>query len=103
MCGAPVIEGEQAVPDLARRGGGKPPRLRSRSDAEQEIARVEKLGARFLVLGQGLYPRLLAGLEDAPPLLIAKGDLKLLDKPARKQKASPQKPGPRDGANLLQQ
>jgi DNA processing protein len=71
-----------AVPDLARRGGGKAPALRSRDDAEREIAKVEKLGARFLVLRQGLYPRLLAELEDAPPLLVAKGDLKLLDKPA---------------------
>jgi len=68
-----------AVPELARRGGGRAPALRSASDAEREIARVEKLGAKFLVLGQGLYPRLLAELEDAPPLLIAKGDLKLLD------------------------
>jgi DNA processing protein len=49
-------------------------------DAEREIAKVEKLGAKFLALGQGLYPRLLAELEDAPPLLIAKGDLRLLDR-----------------------
>jgi DNA processing protein len=69
-----------AVPDLARRGGGKAPALRSVADAEQEIARVEKLGARYLVLGQGLYPRLLAELEDAPPLLVAKGDLGLMDR-----------------------
>lgn len=53
--------------------------MRSSSDAEREIAAVEKLGARFVVLGQGLYPRLLAELEDAPPLLIAKGNLNLLD------------------------
>jgi len=72
----------QAVPDLARRGGGKAPTLRSRSDAEREIAQVDKLGAKFLSLGQGLYPRLLAELEDAPPLLIAKGDLTLLDRQA---------------------
>src|SRR3569623_1617545 len=32
--------------------------------------------------GQGLYPRLLAQLEDAPPLLIAKGKLSLFDQPA---------------------
>jgi DNA processing protein len=70
----------QAVPDLARRGGGSAPVLRSRGDAEREIASVEKLGARFIALGQGLYPRLLAELEDAPPLLIAKGNLGLLDK-----------------------
>jgi DNA processing protein len=71
-----------AVPDLARRGGGKPPALRTAEEAEREIARVEKLGARFLALGQGLYPRLLAELEDAPPLIIAKGNLALLDRQA---------------------
>jgi DNA processing protein len=70
------------VPDLARRGGGKAPALRTVADAEKEIARVEKLGARWLVLGTGLYPRLLAELEDAPPLLTAKGDLDLLDRQA---------------------
>jgi DNA processing protein len=69
-----------AVPDLARRGGGKAPLLRSRDDAEREIAKVEKLGAKFLALGQGLYPRLLAEIEDAPPLLIAKGNLAFLDR-----------------------
>lgn len=70
----------EAVPDLARRGGGKAPRLFERSEAEREIARVEKLGARYLVLGQGLYPRLLAEAEDAPPLLIVRGNLNLLDR-----------------------
>ena len=71
-----------AVPDLARRGGGKPPRLCERAEAEREIARVEKLGARYLTLGQGLYPCLLGELEDAPPLLIARGNLNLLDRMA---------------------
>jgi DNA processing protein len=70
-----------AVPDLAARGGGKAPRLVSRADAEREIARVEALGARYLVLVRGLYPRALAELDDAPPLLTAKGDVRLLDKP----------------------
>jgi DNA processing protein len=71
-----------AIPDLGRRGGGKPPRLFRTDEAERERTRVEKLGARYLVLGQGLYPSLLAEMDDAPPLLIAKGDLKLLDRPA---------------------
>ena len=70
------------MPDLARRGGGKAPSLCSRDQAEREIARVEKLGAKWLALGQGLYPRLLAELEDAPPLLMAKGNLNLLDRQA---------------------
>jgi DNA processing protein len=71
-----------AVPDLARRGGGAAPKLWNRDQAEREIAGVEKLGARYLVLGQGLYPRLLAETDDAPPLLIAKGYLNLLDRMA---------------------
>ena len=71
-----------AVPDLARRGGGRAPHLFSRSDAETEIAKVEKLGARYIVLGQGLYPRLLAEMDDAPPLLMAKGQLGLLERVA---------------------
>jgi DNA processing protein len=68
-----------AVPDLARRGGGKVPPLRSVSDAEREIRQVEKLGAKFVAIGEGLYPRLLTELDDAPPLLIAKGNLNLLE------------------------
>ncbi len=72
----------EAVPDLARRGGGKAPRLFEKSEAQREIAKVEKLGARYLFFGQGLYPRLLAEAEDAPPLLIVKGNLKLLDRTA---------------------
>ncbi len=70
------------MPDLARRGGGTSPRLFGRDDAEREIAKVERSGARFLVLGLGLYPRLLAELDDAPPLLTAKGNFNLLDKTA---------------------
>lgn len=70
-----------AVPDLAARGGGKPPRLASIAEAEREVARVEALGARYLVIGQGLYPRSLAEIDDAPPLLTVKGDLQLLDRP----------------------
>jgi DNA processing protein len=69
-----------AIPDLARRGGGKPPLLVTADEAEREFGRTEKLGARYLALGQGLYPSLLAELDDAPPLLMAKGDLRLLDR-----------------------
>jgi DNA processing protein len=70
-----------AIPDLAARGGGRAPRLASRAQVEREIEEVERLGARHLFLGQGLYPPLLAELETAPPALVAKGHLTLLDKP----------------------
>jgi DNA processing protein len=70
------------VPDLARRGGGAAPKLFGRDDAEREIGKVEKLGAKWLALEQGLYPRLLAEMEDAPPLLMARGNFNLLDRQA---------------------
>jgi DNA processing protein len=70
-----------AIPDLARRGGGKAPQVFAKDKAEREIESVERLGARYLVLGQGLYPRTLAQLEDAPPLLTAKGNPSLFDRP----------------------
>ena len=70
-----------AIPDLARRGGGQAPRLHPIAAAEREIAAVEALGARFLSIGQGLYPRALAELENAPPLVTVKGRLDLLERP----------------------
>ncbi|MFN4202031.1 MAG: DNA-processing protein DprA [Tabrizicola sp.] len=39
-------------------------------------------GGRLLVHGEDDYPRALADLPDAPPLLWAKGDLSLLNRPA---------------------
>jgi DNA processing protein len=71
-----------AIPDLAARGGGRAPRLASKAEIERELGEVARLGARHLFLGQGLYPHLLAELETAPPALIVKGDLALLDRPA---------------------
>ena len=70
-----------AIPDLARRGGGAAPKLATKQAAEHELATVEKLGARYLSIGQGLYPRALAELENAPPLISVKGRLDLLDRP----------------------
>ena len=70
-----------AIPDLARRGGGKVPALFPLEKAKREIEAVDKLGARYLVLGQGLYPASLANQDDAPPLLTAKGNLTLLEQP----------------------
>jgi DNA processing protein len=70
----------RAIPDLAARGGGRPPRIAARSLIEAEMEAVERLGARYLMLGQGLYPRLLAELDTAPPALVVKGDLSLLER-----------------------
>ena len=70
-----------AEPYLAARGGGRTPSLFSAAAARAEIERVEALGARYISLGQGLYPRALAELTDAPPLLTVMGDLGLFERP----------------------
>ena len=71
-----------AIPDLAARGGSKTARLADPRDIEAEIRAVQKLGARHLFIGEGLYPPLLAELDTAPPVLIVRGDLQLLERPA---------------------
>ena len=72
----------EAVPELARRGGGRAPALFAKDQADREVARVEALGARYLTIGQGLYPRLLAELDDAPPVIMVKGQAGLLERTA---------------------
>jgi DNA processing protein len=71
-----------AVPDLARRGGGRPPVLPTRSMIEDEVATVERVGARYLFLGLPGYPAALAEIQTAPPVLIVRGRRALLDRPA---------------------
>ncbi len=43
-----------AIPDLARRGGGRPPRLCSLREAGRELAKVQRLGGPYLVSGRGM-------------------------------------------------
>lgn len=71
----------EALPDLARRGKGRTPAVMPVAMAERERAAVVKAGGRYLALGQGLYPRALAELENAPPLITVMGDIRLLERP----------------------
>lgn len=66
-----------ALPMLAARGGGRAPKIADSGTVRREIARVEKLGARYLFLDDADYPALLAELESAPPALIVRGSLAL--------------------------
>lgn len=75
-----AAEALAAIPDLAARGGGKAPRLADPAEIEREVASVERLRARYLFLGQPLYPALLGELDTAPPALIVRGRLDLLDR-----------------------
>ena len=66
-----------AIPELAARGGGRAPRLAAMDDILREVAIVERIGGKYLFLGNPAYPPLLAELESAPPVLILRGDAAL--------------------------
>ena len=72
----------EAIPELAARGGGHAPKIASPAEAEREIEEVGRIAARHLFLGEEDYPPMLAQLEAAPPVLIARGDTALLTQPA---------------------
>jgi DNA processing protein len=71
-----------ALPDLARRGGRAGAlKICSRGTAEAELAAVERLGARLVAQCEPDYPRPLAAIEDAPPLIGVLGHVDLLHRP----------------------
>jgi len=70
-----------ALPALAARGGGRPPVVALRAVAERELAAGAKLGARHLFLDDNDYPPLLAEIDDAPAVMMIRGDLALTRRP----------------------
>ena len=71
-----------ALPDLARHGGGRAPAIAEASRVEREIAAVEKLGARYLFLDDPDYPPALAEVENAPAAITIRGDTGLFARSA---------------------
>lgn len=70
-----------AIPDMAKRGGtASRIQIASIEDTEREIARAEKLGSRYITMGEPGFPSLLRGLEHAPPILCCQGNLDLFNK-----------------------
>lgn len=72
-----------ALPELARRGGrSRPLKPPSRAAAERELAAHEAARVRLIALAEPAYPKQLAALEDAPPLLAVGGNPHLLERQA---------------------
>jgi DNA processing protein len=67
----------EALPMLAARGGGAAPKIADPRVIEREMRSVERLGARYLFLGDADYPPLLAELDNAPAALTVRGELAL--------------------------
>ena len=76
-----AVSALEALPDLARKGG-RDYRAAAAERIEREVEAVRKAGARYLFRDQPAYPRLLAELDSAPPILIVRGDATLGDKPS---------------------
>lgn len=76
-------EALEALPGLARRGGrAKPIRICSRGEAERELAKAHKIGARLVARREHGYPPLLLHIDASPPLLYIQGQAALAMRPA---------------------
>jgi DNA processing protein len=71
----------KALPDLARRGN-RSIAIHPEADALAELETAAAIGAQLLFIGTPDYPALLAATETAPPVLYARGDTGLFDRPA---------------------
>ena len=71
-----------ALPGLAKRGGAaRAIRVCSRDEAAREIEAVERFGATFIASCESRYPQRLAAIDDAPPLIAARGNAAALARP----------------------
>ncbi|HLO76991.1 MAG TPA: DNA-processing protein DprA, partial [Magnetospirillum sp.] len=70
-----------ALPELAKKGGrARPIVICPKGVAEAELEAADKLGAVALLACDAAYPSALAAIDDAPPVLYARGNPSLLGK-----------------------
>jgi len=71
----------EALPVLARRGGGTPPPVAGEAEVRAELAAIARAGARPVFLDDADYPPLLREIDTAPPMLVVRGDPGLARRP----------------------
>ncbi|GAB5038410.1 DNA-processing protein DprA [Bartonella henselae] len=70
-----------ALPELSRKGGlATSIRIATLEDAEKEMQEAEKLGIRFVGIGEPDYPTFLKVTEASPPLIAIKGNVSVFEK-----------------------
>lgn len=79
-CGS-ATKALEALPELARRGGGRIPRIAGVAAAERELEALRRLGGTLLLAPDAAFPAPLRALEIAP-LLTVRGDPSILARPA---------------------
>ena len=66
------------IGELAKRGGKKEIKVASEKQAEAQMNRAEKIGAKILTWKDADYPFLLKQIKDAPPVIFVLGHTGLL-------------------------
>ena len=76
-----AAEALRALPELSRKRGGHAVTVTSHAESEKEIEAVRRFGARFIARGEAEYPKALAVVDSAPPLLCMIGPVNLAAQP----------------------
>lgn len=71
----------EVLPDLARRSGRLMIKVATKAEAEREMDKAARLGARFVASGEPDYPVALRAINDAPPLIAVRGNFAALQRP----------------------
>ncbi len=70
-----------ALPELSRKGGNSASiKIVSLEEAEKEMQKAEKLGIRFIAMGEPDYPAFLKVTDASPPLIAIKGNVSVFQK-----------------------
>jgi len=72
----------EALPVLARRGGGRAIRIADEAEVARELEAAARIGARFIGMGEPDYPPWLRHADAPPPLVCARGGVESLVRPA---------------------
>lgn len=75
-----LLKAHHDLPDALATVAQKKP-LPSKESLQKEMAALEKYGAHLIAFDAPGYPPLLKTIDDAPPLIFAKGNLNILTKP----------------------
>lgn len=70
----------EALPGLAQRGGAREFKAAGKADCEAELAALAQANVLVIAQGEDDYPPLLGQIEDAPPLIFARGNPAFLRK-----------------------
>ncbi|MCW2282671.1 DNA processing protein [Rhodoblastus acidophilus] len=70
-----------ALPALIRQGVGRKITLASREACARELEMAQRLGARFIALGEPDYPQGLVHIDAPPPLICLRGESGLFARP----------------------